>query len=69
MKYPNLKAEIARKQYTCAQLGEAIGVSEDMMSFRLRGKTRFTLAERKTLRAEFFPECTLEYLFSEEAIV
>ncbi len=66
MRYPNFKAEMARRGYTCSQLGEAIGVSEDMMSYRLRGKTHFTMEQAKILKAQFFPECTLDYLFSDE---
>ncbi len=64
--YANLKAEMARKGLSCGQLGGSIGCTEDMFSNRLRGKTRFTLEEAKAIQRQFFPECTIEYLYDAE---
>lgn len=63
--YPNLEAEIARKNLTNADLCQVCGITEKSFSNKRTGKTEFVLSEMKALKAKCFPYCTLEYLFEE----
>lgn len=65
--YPNLEAEIARNRLSNAICAKACNISEKSFLNKRRGKTDFTLPEIKSLKEAFFPRCTLEYLFAEEA--
>lgn len=67
--YPNLEAELARKKLSNADCAKACGITEKSFSNKRCGKTDFTLPEIKTLQKDFFPHCTLEYLFSTEAAI
>ena len=66
MLYPNLRAEMARKEITNTQMAKGLGVSPSVISkmFRIPDALKVTTALR--IRDEFFPECTVSYLFSME---
>jgi len=61
--YPNLRAEMARKNIKATVVAEVLGISYDTMSNKMTGKSDFTRAEIFKIRDEFFPNLTLEYLF------
>lgn len=65
--YPNLEAEMARKKLTNGECASVCNISEKSFSSKRCGRTDFTLREIKILQKHFFPNCTLEYLFSDEA--
>lgn len=67
--YPNLEAEMARKKLTNIEISKACDMTEKSFSNKRTGKTDFTLKEIKIIKQTFFPSCTLEYLFSDTAIV
>lgn len=66
--FPNLEAEIARRKLTNAQCAKVCGITEKAFSNKRCGRTDFNLSEIKTLQKVFFNTCSLEYLFSEEAL-
>lgn len=64
--YPNLRAEMARKNIKVMVIAQALSISYDTMSNKINGKSDFTRAEIFKIRDEFFPDLTLEYLFETE---
>lgn len=64
--YPNLRAEMARKNIKSVVVAETLGISYDTMSNKMNGKSDFTRTEIFKIRDEFFPDLTLEYLFETE---
>ena len=67
--YPNLEAEMARARLTNLDCATLIGISEESYSNKRCGKSEFTLGEIKKIQEKLFPKCSLEYLFSEAAIL
>lgn len=45
--YPNLSAELARKQLTQSRLGEKMNLDDSTMSLKMTGKREITLGEAK----------------------
>lgn len=62
----NLKDQMRRAHITTAQLAKIVGISESAMSKKLNGHFDFQLEEVKKI-VSFFPGCTWDYLFNEEA--
>lgn len=65
--YPNLEAEMARLGLKRKDLAAALGVRSATIYDKLNGKYQFTLNEAKIIKETFFPNLTLDYLFSSEA--
>ena len=63
----NLKAEIVKRGLTQTLIAEQMGMSVDSFNARVNGRTDFSLSEMWKLKAEFFDDCSLEYLFAENA--
>lgn len=61
--FPNLKAEMARKNIKPIDISKLLKVTYDTAINKLSGKTEFTRAEIFKIRKELFPDLTLEYLF------
>lgn len=61
--FPNLKAEMARKNIKCAAVAEILNLSYDSVINKLNGKTDFTRAEVFKIRDTYFPSLSLDYLF------
>jgi plasmid maintenance system antidote protein VapI len=61
--FPNLRAEMARKNIKCITLAETLGISYDSVINKINGKTEFTRVEIFKIRDTFFPDLSLEYLF------
>lgn len=61
MMYPNLEAEMKRRQITRESLGKIIGVTTGHLSRKMTGQFDFTLAEAKKISDNF--GCKIEYLF------
>lgn len=61
MKYPNLRAEMARRGYTNAELGKILGVGESAISHKLHGRNSFDIKEVRILCDHF--KMTFEELF------
>ena len=58
--FDNLRAEMKRYGKTNSDVGKILGISTNSVSFKLNGKSPFTLDEIKKLADEF--NCSLDYL-------
>ena len=68
MRFDNLLAEIARIGMTVETVGEAIGMSRQIIYNRLNGKTKWTLSEmlkiQRLINSKGKAKYTLDYLFA-----
>lgn len=62
MAYPNLKAEMARRDIKQFELAEKVGVSEPTFSCWMNGKTEPLTSQ--SLKIAKILNCSVEYLFS-----
>lgn len=60
--FPNLNAEMARKDMTMKSLSEETNITYDSMKNKMKGKTEFTLSEMNRIKDKF-PGCSMDYLF------
>lgn len=60
MLYPNIRAEMGRRNLTIKELAINLGLSTNSVSFKLSGKREFTLSEIEKLANLF--NCSLDYL-------
>jgi len=65
----NLKAEMARFGISQEQIAQKIGRTKRSLLNRLDGVIEISGDDLRTIRDEFFPTFTLDYLLSEEPIV
>ena len=63
--FPNLRAEIARHNISSKELAKGIGIAYDSLKNKLNGRTEFTRLEMFRIKKQYFPNCTVDYLFSE----
>ncbi len=61
----NLIAEMARKGLLYRDLAEFLDRDEKSISNKISCKTEFTRKEMVGIKKEFFPECSLDYLFEQ----
>lgn len=64
--YSNLKAEMARKDITAADIAKKLGMATSTISSRFSGKSVFTLAEAREIRKILDVDITIDELFEEE---
>ena len=64
--FPNLRAEMARKNIKPTDISSALNITYDSTLNKLNGKTDFTRTEIFKIRDAFFPDLTLDYLFKTE---
>lgn len=64
--FRNLEAELVRRNLSRSDLALAIGKSYGTVSQKMCGRIPFTLNEARKIKEVFFPDCNIEYLFSEE---
>lgn len=62
----NLVAEMARKSITRYDLAELLGISYGTAVLKVNGNYEFSVAEAKKIKEVFFPDLSIEYLFSKE---
>ena len=68
MRYPNLEAEMARKQVTQGDIAAVIDKDVATISRRMTGAVgSFSVNEALEIRKELFPTESIEYLFAKEA--
>ena len=69
--FDNIRAEMRRHKKTNKDIGNILGISANAVSFKLNGKSPFTLDEIRKLANEF--NCSLDYLavknISKEAVL
>lgn len=63
--YPNLRAEIARRKLTMADVAKAIGLSETHFSLKMNGKYGFTLAEAFAIKKFLNTKLSIDVLFQQ----
>lgn len=64
--YPNLLAEMARRKITAKELAEKLGVTPTTMSWKLNGKSTFTLEEASQIKVILGTDVLIEELFQSE---
>lgn len=67
--FPNLFAEMARRDITRGALAEAVGVTPTTMGLKLKGEAPITLAEALQIKRAIDDNLGLEYLFSTEPLL
>lgn len=66
MIYPNLRAEMARKDITIQEIATKLNKQGGTISEKFSGKKGFYLREAFAIQRIFFPDLSLEYLFEEK---
>lgn len=70
MSYPNLLAEMARMGVTQSEIGEVIEKGPSRVSELINGKSGgFSIKQAFAIRASFFPDHSVDYLFAETPII
>ena len=65
-KYPNLRAEMSRIGIKQADIAELLGIREVTVSKKMNGKSTFGIDEAFLIKKTFFPNLSLDYLFSDD---
>ena len=65
-KHPNLRAEMSRIGIRQKDIAKLLGVSELTVSKKMNGKSSFTIDEAFLIQKTFFPNLSLDYLFSDD---
>lgn len=65
-KYPNLRAEMSRIGIKQADIAELLGIREVTVSKKMNGKSTFDIDEAFLIKKTFFPNLSLDYLFSDD---
>ena len=63
--FKNLLAEMARRDINNSDLSRLLKLTPNTISRKMTGKSEFTRKEMFTIKNNFFPELTIEYLFQE----
>ena len=66
LEYSTLIGEFAKAHISYVDVAKALGITRDTLRFKLMGKRPITMQEAFDIRDLFFPEKSLEYLFSRE---
>jgi hypothetical protein len=64
VKFPNLEAEMVRRDVSNKKIAETIGVCERTLRNKMIGRVSFTWPEVKKIRGTFFADMTLDELFT-----
>lgn len=68
IKYPTLRAEMARQNLTIRDMAAAIGTNRDTAGRKLSGKSPLNLDEAFKIANTYFPGMNVEQLFSQDAV-
>lgn len=61
--FKNLKAEMARCDYTNEFLSQMLSINAKTVSNKMTGKAEWTRKEMFLIKKRLFPNCTVDYLF------
>lgn len=67
--FKNLRAEMARLGVSGKEVAAGIQISERSFSKKMRGETEFTRTEMLKIHRNYFPQCSIDYLFEMTAQV
>lgn len=62
--YPNLNAEMSRIGIEQKDIAKALNKGADGVSLKFNGKRAWLLEEAKKIKSEFFPNLSIDYLFT-----
>ena len=62
--YGNLYIQMKKSEHSQTQVRKELGITSRAFNSKMRGKHDFTTSEMFTIQKEFFPDKTLEYLFT-----
>ena len=65
-KYPNLRAEMSRIGIKQTDIAELLGIRNVTVSKKMNGKSTFDIDEAFLIKKTFFPNLSLDYLFSDD---
>lgn len=60
----NLEAEMKRKSISRMDIANLLGVSYSTIHSRFNGNSEWLYSECTLIRDTYFPDCTLDYLFT-----
>ena len=60
----NLKAEMMKKNITTSDVARSIHKTDRSVRDKIKGKSDFTWSEANSIRDDFFPGMSIEYLFA-----
>lgn len=66
--YPNLRAEMSRLGIKQIDIAKLLGVREATISEKMNGKSTFDIDEAFLIKKTFFPNLTIDYLFSNDTV-
>lgn len=66
MRFTTLRAEMARRGIKGTDIAKALKISPKSAYNKINGITEFTLKETMTIRDEFFPGMTIDFLFNDD---
>lgn len=66
--YPNLRAEMARRNISVKQLAETLGVNRDTVTRKLSKRSPLYLDEAFQISKILFPDIDFNYLFENQQI-
>lgn len=64
--FMNLKAEMARTGVTQVDVAARLEMSQGNLNKKINGTTPMTIKEAMAIKALFFPDMTLDYLFESD---
>ena len=64
--FSTLRAEMSRKNVTCKNLAELFEMTPQTISFKMNGKSGFTLDEAKKIKDFLGVEMSIDELFEKE---
>ena len=67
--FPNLDAEMAKKGMKRKDLANLFKGRVATVSDKLNGKQSILLEDAYKIQTQYFPECSLDYLFAKEKIL
>lgn len=67
--FRNLRAEMAREGFDGKKIASGIGISNKSFSNKILGKSEFTRTEMIKIHRQFFPKCSIGYLFEMSELV
>lgn len=60
--YPNLAAELKRKEKKQEDIAKLLSIRLATVNGKMNGKSEFKISEFKTIKKQWFPNCSLDYL-------
>lgn len=66
--YPNLNAELARRNITVTILSEKTGIPYSTLAPKVRGEKPVKMSEARLIRDAISEDLTIDYLFAEQIV-